>query len=158
MVRGFKIPHRDSPRPDNSGFRVRVRKVASNHKIRLQVRSIVRFSCLTRVAHPVDHDRVLDVFCLAPNKRRCTSSFDAIGRLLSYLQSASVMRVLLKCHGNLCAHACDFMSDLETLQGADLEQERLYREFKSTRKNELGITQETLAQIEQTHATQSEIG
>ena len=36
--------------------------VASNHKIRLQVRSFVRFSCLTRVAHPVDHDRVLDLF------------------------------------------------------------------------------------------------
>ena len=34
------------------GFRVRVRKVASNHKIREQVRSCVRFSCLTCVAHP----------------------------------------------------------------------------------------------------------
>ena len=94
MGGGFKIPYRDAPRSDQSGFRVRVRKVASNHKIQRRVRSFVHFCCLTRVAYPVDHDRVLDLFSLTYNLKRCTPSSDAIVRLLSCLQSASVMRVL----------------------------------------------------------------
>ena len=47
----------------------------------------------------------------------------------------------------------DFMSYLVSLQGGDLEQEHLYREFKSTKKNEVWHYARDLAQLEQIHAS-----
>ena len=81
-------------------------------------RFVHRFAPLIRVAHAVDHDRVLDLFSLTRNLRRCTPSFV---RLLSCLQSASVMRVL---SWGICVR---MLED----HGGVLEHEHLYKEFKS---------------------------
>jgi hypothetical protein len=95
---------------------------------------------------------------LSPSDQDVMRSFlaeHAGARLLSALQSgkeedfSGIERVM-----GICVRMLeDFMSDLERLHGGDLQKEHLYREFKSTKENELATTQETLAELEQTHAS-----